>query len=47
MCPGVGLLDHMVTLVSVFEALFSVVAAPRYIYRMFLGAGFSDPWAGA
>ena len=33
-CPGVGLLDHTVTLFLVFEEasiLFSVVAAPVYI----------------
>ena len=33
-CPGVGLLDHMVALVLVFKGtsiLFSVVAAPIYI----------------
>ena len=35
------------TLFSVFQALFSVVAAPTYVYRAVLGAGFSDPWAGA
>ena len=34
MCPGVGLLDHMVTLLLVFLRnfiLFSVEAAPIYI----------------
>ena len=33
-CPGMGLLDHMVTLVSVFEEaymLFPIVAAPIYV----------------
>ena len=33
-CPGVGLLDHMATLLSVFKEtsiLFSIVAAPVYI----------------
>ena len=33
-CPGVGLLDHMVVLVLVFwgtSILFSIVAAPTYI----------------
>ena len=37
----------MVTLFLVFKALFSVAAAPTYVYRAVLGAGFSDPWAGA
>ena len=34
-CPGVGLLDHMVTLFVVFEGsslLFSIVAAPSEIF---------------
>ena len=33
-CPGVGLLDHMITLFLVFKGtsiLFSIVAAPVYI----------------
>ena len=37
----------MAPLFLVSKALFSMVAAPMYIYRTVLGAGFSDPWAGA
>ena len=39
-CPGVGLLDHMATLLSVFKEtsiLFSIVAAPVYISTSSVG----------
>ena len=42
-CPGVGLLDHMITPFSVFKGsymLFSIVIAPTYIPANSVGASF-------